>query len=168
MEFSYQHLLDAMNNEIKPYGVKFKVEHEDNTINLLFYNGSYWEDYASGYYEDEVPELFLEAKCYAISVGKHLQKWGNKGNQMFIVVTTSTTRYDDAFNQTVKWFDGEQEAREFFEKEVKGICDNLRQFNKEEEYDNREVICDVNEYEANIVNTGDDAEIWQVNFYYRY
>lgn len=89
-------------------------------------------------------------------------------NQMFIVVTTSTTRYDDAFNQTVKWFDGEQEARYFFEKEVKEICDNLRQFNKEEEYDDREVICDVNEYEASIVNTGDDAEIWQVNFYYRY
>lgn len=89
-------------------------------------------------------------------------------NQMFIVVTTSTTRYDDAFNQTVKWFDGEQEARDFFKKEVKEICKNLRQFNKEEEYDDREVICDVNEYEANIVNTGDDAEIWQVNFYYRY
>lgn len=89
-------------------------------------------------------------------------------NQMFIVVTTSTTRYDDAFNQTVKWFDDEQKARDFFEKEVKEICDNLRQFNKEEEYDDREVICDVNEYEANIVNTGDDAEIWQVNFYYRY
>ena len=89
-------------------------------------------------------------------------------NQVFIVVTTSTQRYDDAFNQTVRWFSDEQEARDFFKKEVKDICDNLRQFNKEEEYDDREVICDVYENEANIVNTGDDAEIWQVNFYYRF
>lgn len=85
--------------------------------------------------------------------------------QIYIVVTTSSEREDDAYNQSLRVFDNEQEARTFFKKECDDIYNSLVEFNKEEEYDDREIYCDINENEANIVNDGDNPEIWQVNFY---
>lgn len=89
-------------------------------------------------------------------------------NQIYIVVTTGATREDDAYNQSVRWFDDEQQARDFFNEKVEDIRKSLIEFNKEEEYFDREVFCDVNGNEANIINDGDNPEIWQVNFYSRY
>ena len=80
MECYNQHLLDAINDELRPYGMQFKLEQEDNAFNLLFFNGTDWEDYACGYYDEELPELFLDAKSHAFK--RIRQDW--EGNELFV------------------------------------------------------------------------------------
>jgi len=66
MEFTYDHLLDALNTTIKPFGYEFKVEHEDDALSLKFFNGEDWEDYADGYYDEEMPELMFDAALFVL------------------------------------------------------------------------------------------------------
>lgn len=85
---------------------------------------------------------------------------------IYIVVTTSATREDDAYNQSVKVFTNEQEARSFFRQEYEGIEESLRLFNEDDERNDREIYFDITENEANIINNDlCNPEIWQVNFY---
>lgn len=64
-DFTHQHLLQALNKQIKPYGYKFKVKRtRDDGLNLLFFNGTEWEDYGLGYYDEEMPELLFNASLF--------------------------------------------------------------------------------------------------------
>lgn len=64
MYFYDQHLLSKLNKDIKPYGYKFKVKHEEDALSLKFFNGKEWEDYAGGYYSDEMQELLFHASIF--------------------------------------------------------------------------------------------------------
>lgn len=86
-------------------------------------------------------------------------------NQIFIVTTTATSRYDDYFWQDVKAFSNEADAREFFKKEHESINDDLRHYDTDEVLYGVNVIYEVNGDEATIVRESDEPEIWQVNFY---
>ena len=64
MEFTYDHLLEQLNNEIKPYGYEFSVIEHEESLDMLFFNGEDWQDYAVGYYDDEMPELLFNASLF--------------------------------------------------------------------------------------------------------
>lgn len=66
MEFTYDHLLDALNTTIKPFGYEFSVIERDGGLDMLFYNGEDWEDYAGGYYDEEMPELMFDAAIFVL------------------------------------------------------------------------------------------------------
>lgn len=85
--------------------------------------------------------------------------------QIYIVVTTCTSRYDDNFYQKVKAFDDEQKARDFFKQEHESINEDLRHYDSEEVLHGVNVDYDVNGDEATIVRQSFEPEIWQVNFY---
>lgn len=64
-EFSYQHLLQALNKQIKPYGYKFKVKRtREDGLNLFFFNGADWFEFGLGYHDEEMPELLFDASLF--------------------------------------------------------------------------------------------------------
>lgn len=67
MDFYDQHLLSALNKDIKPYGYKFKVKHVEGYLSLLFFNGTEWEVYADGYASDEMQELLFNASIFVFN-----------------------------------------------------------------------------------------------------
>lgn len=66
MEFTYDHLLDALNTTIKPFGYEFNVIEREDGIDMLFFNGEDWQDYAVGYYDEEMPELMFDAALFVL------------------------------------------------------------------------------------------------------
>lgn len=61
MEFSYDHLLERLNETIKPYGYEFCVIENEEGIDMQLFNGEDWQDFALGFYDEEMPELLFNA-----------------------------------------------------------------------------------------------------------
>ena len=61
MEFTYDHLLEKLNDAIKPYGYEFCVIENEEGIDMQLFNGEDWQDFALGFYDEEMPELLFNA-----------------------------------------------------------------------------------------------------------
>lgn len=60
-------ILDEANSKLKPYDITLKVESEENTFNVTITYPAHEEDYACGYYENELKDLIMEACVHALS-----------------------------------------------------------------------------------------------------
>lgn len=61
MEFTYDHLLERLNETIKPFGYEFCVIENEEGIDMQLFNGEDWQDFALGFYDEEMPELLFNA-----------------------------------------------------------------------------------------------------------
>ena len=63
---SWQKVLEYTNEKLKTYNISLIITPEDNTFNMEIHYSNSVETYASGYYEDELKELILDAYDYVM------------------------------------------------------------------------------------------------------